>query len=497
MKKHLICTALLGAIFLPTAVFSMPAAAEDASSTAETYTSGDFSYTLDDDGNATLTAYTGGKDLVLPEELDGHPVTKASDYIFADNDTLETVSVSAAMTDLGDSCFFGCDNITSFSVADGNLVYAAQDDILYSKDNAFLIAYPNGKTDKTFTVPDGIEQIGTGAFGYAKLQSITMPDSVTTINEWAFAYSTLTDVTFSPNITAIYDYAFSYCADMKDWNLPEKLEYIGNAAFANCTGMTEIKLPESLTTIGMGAFTGTGLTSITVPASVGSIGYCAIGYQDMTTPVDGFIIYGVTGSKAQEYATETDSEYSDYQNKFTFVPVKDTENSIQDSEAIAEEAANATGDKSKSSTDVTKKDNSKKLLFGIACGVVLLIGGGALLLTNRPKKDTSKKKQTNNQSQSNVSNSKNKSQESEISQHAREIAEKQRPRKKSNFEKKEQVNQSETDRHAKEIAEKQQPRKKESSENKEQKNQLKTDQYAKEITEKKKQVNQLNGEDHE
>lgn len=80
-----------------------------------------------------------------------------------------------------------------------------------------------------------------------------MPDSVTTINEWAFAYSTLTDVTFSPNITAIYDYAFSYCADMKDWNLPEKLEYIGNAAFANCTGMTEIKLPESLTTIGMGA----------------------------------------------------------------------------------------------------------------------------------------------------------------------------------------------------------------------------------------------------
>ena len=78
MKKHLICTALLGAIFLPTAVFSMPAAAEDASSTAETYTSGDFSYTLDDDGNATLTAYTGGKDLVLPEELDGHPVTKVA-----------------------------------------------------------------------------------------------------------------------------------------------------------------------------------------------------------------------------------------------------------------------------------------------------------------------------------------------------------------------------------------------------------------------------------
>lgn len=106
MKKHLICTALLGAIFLPTAVFSMPAAAEDASSTAETYTSGDFSYTLDDDGNATLTAYTGGKDLVLPEELDGHPVTKASDYIFADNDTLETVSVSAAMTDLGTVAFW-------------------------------------------------------------------------------------------------------------------------------------------------------------------------------------------------------------------------------------------------------------------------------------------------------------------------------------------------------------------------------------------------------
>ena len=47
------------------------------------------------------------------------------------------------MTDLGDSCFFGCDNITSFSVADGNLVYAAQDRLstIQHADNIIVLSH--------------------------------------------------------------------------------------------------------------------------------------------------------------------------------------------------------------------------------------------------------------------------------------------------------------------------------------------------------------------
>ena len=45
-----------------------------------------------------------------------------------------------------------------------------------------------------------------------------------------------------------------------------------NSAFEGCTGLTSITIPNSVTSIGWGAFYGcTGLTSITIPNSVTSI----------------------------------------------------------------------------------------------------------------------------------------------------------------------------------------------------------------------------------
>ena len=48
---------------------------------------------------------------------------------------------------------------------------------------------------------------------------------------------------------------------------------IGGYAFQSCTGLTSVTLPASVTSIGYGAFDSCiGLTSVTLPASVTSIG---------------------------------------------------------------------------------------------------------------------------------------------------------------------------------------------------------------------------------
>ena len=58
--------------------------------------------------------------------------------------------------------------------------------------------------------------------------------------------------------------------------IPDSVTSIGDSAFKGCTGLTSITIPDSVTSIGFCAFGGcTGLTSVTIPVSVTSIGNSA------------------------------------------------------------------------------------------------------------------------------------------------------------------------------------------------------------------------------
>ncbi|UTY30359.1 leucine-rich repeat domain-containing protein [Treponema putidum] len=70
-----------------------------------------------------------------------------------------------------------------------------------------------------------------------------------------------------------YDGAFYNCTGITSISLPASLTYIGRRAFCGCTGLQTINLPASLKSIGVGAFRDcTGLTSITLPATLKEIG---------------------------------------------------------------------------------------------------------------------------------------------------------------------------------------------------------------------------------
>ena len=151
-----------------------------------------------------------------------------------------------------------------------------------------------------------VTAIGEEAFYYCDgLNSVTIPSSITFIDDRAFhgcgdltslmvesgnpiydsregcnaiietASNTLivgSRTSFIPDgISSIGGGAFSYNKGLTSISIPESVTSIGWTAFEE-TGLTSVAIPESVTSIGSFAFTGTDITSVSIPKSVTSIG---------------------------------------------------------------------------------------------------------------------------------------------------------------------------------------------------------------------------------
>jgi uncharacterized repeat protein (TIGR02543 family) len=83
------------------------------------------------------------------------------------------------------------------------------------------------------------------------------------------------------SISAFYDYS-----GLTSVTIPSSVTSIGQSAFSGCSGLTSVTIPNSVTSIDARAFYEcSGLTSVTIPSSVTSIGYGAFEYCSGLTSV--------------------------------------------------------------------------------------------------------------------------------------------------------------------------------------------------------------------
>ena len=198
---------------------------------------------------------------VIPNEIEGVPVTSIDSLAFSDCTGLTSVIIPDSVTSIGQSAFFRCTGLTSVTIPNSVTSIGV---------SAFLAC--TGLT--SVTIPNSVTSIGASAFkGCTGLTSVTIPNSVASIGGYAFSGCTsLTSITIPNSVTSIGNYAFSGCTGLTSVTIPNSVTSIEWYAFSGCTGLTSVTIPNSVTSIEWYAFSGcTGLTSVTIPDSVTSI----------------------------------------------------------------------------------------------------------------------------------------------------------------------------------------------------------------------------------
>lgn len=276
MKKRLLSILLAAALLIglvPTLL--LPAAAAG-------YTSGDFTYKLNDDGSAIITRYSGSAAaLTIPSSLDGHTVKQIGSYAFGKNTTLTSVSIPETVTELEYSAFTGCTSLTAVTIPSGLTKAGSPGSGAFSGCSALTtVQFGSGLT----SIPEALFE-GTG------LKTVTLPESVTSIGSWAFANcAKLEQVSFPANLTSIGLSAFENCTALTAVTLPKRLTELGGAVFENCSALKSVWIPKSLTNNGFGdGFKGcTALTDITFETGITKIA----DYQFDGSPIKSITIPG-------------------------------------------------------------------------------------------------------------------------------------------------------------------------------------------------------------
>lgn len=221
----------------------------------------------------------------------GEGVTNMAAYAFYNDgntagvyDNVRTLYIPSTMQNLVNNYFYRCplDIVTINSdtiVGKGNFTSGSSINQLFgSRVRQFIIgdsvksiansAFYNQSPDSLESVilPEGLQSIGTWAFGYVEhLSTIALPSTLQTLDTEAFSVSGLESIDIPAGLQTIGSSVFKNCKQLSSVTFHNGLKTIGVSAFQNCTALLEITIPETVETVNSGAFQGcTSLTKVTV-----------------------------------------------------------------------------------------------------------------------------------------------------------------------------------------------------------------------------------------
>jgi hypothetical protein len=172
----------------------------------------------------------GKKNLVIPETLDGLPVTEIADRAFFCAFDLKNVWLPESITRVGDSAFMYCTSLSYISLPES---------LTHISNGAFRHCH----SLEQITLGEGISHIGPYAFdGCSNLVSVVLPNSIQTLNEGVFLNcASLEKISMGDNLVSIGKFALEGCVSLKNLFVPKNLNMVGET-FETCSSLESFEV---------------------------------------------------------------------------------------------------------------------------------------------------------------------------------------------------------------------------------------------------------------
>ena len=260
-------------------------------------TNGEWVFTAQSN-TASITRYIGTNQVItIPEVINGYVVTSVNniqsmgflavqvkqvslpstiqtigDSAFY-NTAITNITIPASVSFIGKRVFSGCYNLRTINVDEGNTNYSATNGVLFNKNKTKLISFPPAHLGSFYSIPFGTTEICEYAVELSGVFQINLPLSIQNIGKCAFLFcGNLQTINLPDTINLIEESAFSG-SGVTSITLPPSLKIIPNGMFSSCYYLNQITLPYTSSEIGSGAFSGcSSLRNINIPSSVTNVG---------------------------------------------------------------------------------------------------------------------------------------------------------------------------------------------------------------------------------
>ena len=155
-------------------------------------------------------------EVIVPEKIDEASVAALGENAFYQHENTISITLPASLEQIEGSSFyrcysleqsfiprnvkningnpyFRCSSLESITVDAQNQYFSDDNGVLFNKDKTILIAYPEGKTGESYTIPSTVTKIECDAFGYlAQIKELYILSNVVEFpyyNMFAYAQS--------------------------------------------------------------------------------------------------------------------------------------------------------------------------------------------------------------------------------------------------------------------------------------------------------------------